>query len=80
MTAPKTDFSSQLDLADSWKIPASRHPADALLDRGLMDNGHETIGYLPLACRSAKKRLQPMEEALTQLCDQQRQIAIIPRP
>lgn len=64
MTTPKTDFSSQLDLADSWKMPASRHPVDALLDRGLLDSGHETIGSLRLACRSARKRLQPMEEAL----------------
>lgn len=76
MTAPKTDLSSQLDLADSWKMPASRHPVDALLDRGLMDNGHEeTIGSLPLACKSARKRLQPMEEALTQLRDHKHQTA-----
>ena len=80
MTAPKTDFSSQLDLADSWKMPASRHPVDALLGRGLMDSGHETIGSLLLACRSARKRLQPMEEALTQLYDQKDQVATIPRP
>ena len=80
MTAPRTDFSSQLDLADSWKMPASRHPVDALLDRGLMDNGHETIGSLLWACKSARKRLQPMEEALTQICDQRHQIATIPRP
>ena len=36
--SPQTDFSSQLDLADSWKMPASRHPVDALLERGLMDS------------------------------------------
>ena len=47
MTAPKTDLSSQLDLADSWKMPASRHPVDARLDRGLMDNGHEGSNRLP---------------------------------
>lgn len=76
MTAPKTDLSSQLDLAFSWRMPASRHPDDALLDRGLMDNGHDGNNRLPpLACRSARKRLQPMEEALTQLCDQQHQTA-----
>lgn len=35
-----------------------------------MGNGHETIGSLPLACKSAKERLQPMEEAITQVYDQ----------
>lgn len=48
-------------------MPASRHPADALLERGADGHGHETLGFLLMACKSARKRLQPLEEAPKQV-------------